>query len=150
MRSAPPHADTTSPFRLHPASVKLDTIRRKSITTIDDLPKRYISAIKIIRRLKYASACRKFQQAKHPIDLKDVVNESTQMNNRVSIMLSDIQRRLDLTLGNTRSASYLSDEQKHHLSLSARIEHIERVTHQVASQLDYLEHLALSLVENNG
>lgn len=127
---------------------KLGQIRRKSITSIDDLPQRYVTAIKIIRMLKYSSACKKFHQAKNPVDLKDVVKESTQMNNRLSTILSDIQRRLDMALGTSKPASYLSDEQKRQQSLSARIEQIEHVTNDFEHKLDYLEHLALTLVEN--
>ena len=127
---------------------KSHQIRRKSIVNIEDLPQRYIIAIKIIRMLKYSSACKKFQQAKRPIDIKDVVKENTQMNNRLSLMLNDVQRRLDLIFGTTKPASYLSDEQKRQLSLTARIEKVEEITYQFESKLTYLEQLALKLIEN--
>ncbi len=127
---------------------KPNLIRRKSIMNIEDLPKRYVTAIKIIRILKYSVSCKKFQEAKRPIDIKDVVKENTQMNNRLSIMLSDIQRRLDFVLGTTKPASYLSDEQKRHLSLSARIEKVEEIAYRFETKLNYLEQLALTLVEN--
>ncbi|CAF0862117.1 unnamed protein product [Adineta ricciae] len=151
--SAPPfHRYTSSqtreknPFRTNPLTTPIPSqIRRKSITSIEDLPKRYVTAIKILRLLKYSSARKKFQQAKQPIDLKEVVTENTQMNNRLSIMLNDIHRRLDLTLGTTKPASYLPDEQKRQLSLSARIETIEQLTNRFESKLDYLEQLALTL-----
>lgn len=70
------------------------------------------------------------------------------MNNRLSIMLNDVQRRLDFVLGTTKTASYLSDEQKRQLSLSARIEKIEDIAFQFETKLTYLEQLALTLVEN--
>lgn len=123
-------------------------IRRKSIVNMEDLPARYITVIKIIRMLKYSAACKKFQQAKRPIDIKDVVKENTQMNNRLSLMLNDVQRRLDLIFGTTKPASYLSDEQKRQLSLTARLEKVEEISHQFESKLTYLEQLALTLVEN--
>ena len=123
-------------------------IRRKSIMVMEDLPMRYITAIKILRMLKYSAACKKFQQAKRPIDIKDVVKENTQMNNRLSLMLNDVQRRLDFVLGTAKPASYLSDEQKRQLSLTARIEKVEEFTDQFESKLTYLEQLALTLVEN--
>ncbi|CAF0755796.1 unnamed protein product [Rotaria sordida] len=129
-------------------TIKSNRIRRKSIISINDLPKRYITAIKVIRILKYLVACKKFQQAKRPIDIKDVVKENTQMNNRLSIMLNDVQRRLDLVLGTTKPASYLSDEQKRQLSLSARIEEVEQTAIRFETKLNYLEQLALTLVEN--
>lgn len=126
---------------------KSHQIRRKSIVNIEDLPQRYIAAIKIIRMLKYSVACKKFQQAKRPIDIKDVLKENTQMNNRLSLMLNDVQRRLDLIFGTTKPASYLSDEQKRQLSLTARIEKVEEITYQFESKLTYLEQLALTLIE---
>ena len=114
---------------------------------MDDLPKRYVTAIKLIRILKYSIACKKFHEAKRPIDIKDVVKENTQMNNRLSIMLNDVQRRLDFALGSTRTASYLPDEQKRQLSLSARIEKAEVLTNQFESKLTYVEKLAMALLE---
>jgi len=99
--------------------------------------------------LKYSSSCKKFQEAKKPIDLKQVVTENTQMNNRLSTMLNDIQRRLDLAIGTTKPASYLPDEQKRQLSLSARIEKVEQLTNQFETKLDYLEQLALTLNGKN-
>jgi hypothetical protein len=159
--SAPPivtfstgHAHSeTNPFRFNfsnstPLTTKSDHIRRKSIMSMEDLPKRFITAVKIIRILKYSVACKKFQQAKRPIDIKDVVKENTQMNNRLSIMLNDVQRRLDFALGTTKPASYLSDEQKRQLSLSARIEKVEEIANQFETKLKYLEQLARTLVEN--
>ncbi len=144
--SAPPL--NTNPFRFNATPIpKSNNIRRKSITCFEDLPKRYVTAIKILRILKYSSACRKFQQAKTPIDLKDVVKENTQVNNRLSMMLNEIQRRLDLALGTTKPASYLSEEQKRQLSLSARIEKVEQITNQVETKLNYLEDLARDLTE---
>ena len=144
--SAPPLR--TNPFRYNQTNIRTH-IRRKSITGFSDLPRRYVTAIKILRTLKYASACKKFQQAKTPIDLKDVLKENNQTNNRLSIMLNDIHRRLDLALGKTRPASYLSEEQKRQLSLSARIETVEQITNHVEMKLKYLEQLAENLIGNN-
>ncbi|CAF4693797.1 unnamed protein product [Rotaria socialis] len=123
-------------------------MRRKPITSIEDLPKRYVTAIKIIRTLKYSVACKKFQEAKRPIDIKDVVKENTQTNNRLSTMFVDIQRRLDLVLGTTKPASYLSDVEKRQLSLSARIEKVEEIAKRFETKLNQLEQLASSLVKN--
>ncbi|CAF0821600.1 unnamed protein product [Didymodactylos carnosus] len=125
------------------------SIRHKSITSVHDLPTRYVAAIKIIRLLKYSSACRKFQQAKRPIDIKDVVHEHTQINHRLSIMLNDVQRRIDLALGTTKLAGFLSNEEKRQQSLSARIEKVEMLTSHLESNLDYLEQLTRSLAQKS-
>jgi len=140
-----------NPFRFSfaaPPTTKPNPIRRKSIMTIEDLPKRYVTAIKIMRILKYSAACKKFQEAKRPIDIKDIVKENTQMNNRLSMMLNEVQRRLDFVLGTTKPPSYLSDEQKRQLSLTARIEKVEEIAYQFETKLTHLEQLALTLVEN--
>lgn len=128
--------------------IKSGEIRRRSITCMEDLPKRYISAIKILRILKYSSSCKKFQEAKRPIDIKEVVRENTQMNNRLTMMLNDIQRRLDSVLGTSKPASFLPDEQKRQMSLTARIEKAEEKAYQFEEKLNYLEQLALSLIKN--
>lgn len=130
------------------SETKTNYIRRKSITGVNDIPQRYLMAIKIIRMLKYAVACKKFQEAKRPIDIKDVVKENTQMNNRLTMMLNDVQRRLDLALGTAKPASYLSDEQKRQISLSARIEKVEQIVNHFETKLNYLERLAVNLVKN--
>ncbi|CAF2172618.1 unnamed protein product [Rotaria magnacalcarata] len=126
-----------------------DDIRKKSVKSIDDLPKRYVTAIKIIRILKYSCACRKFHRAKHPVNLNEVVHENTQMTNRLSAILNDIQRRLDLTLGTKKPAPHLVVEEKRQISLSARIEAVEHVAIRFESKLNYLERLALNLSENH-
>jgi hypothetical protein len=147
--SAHPLTRSTSHNPQHFVRSNQNNIRRKSITKIEDLPKRYVTAIKIIRILKYSSSCKKFHQAKKPIDLKDVVTENTRMNSRLSLMLNDIQRRLDFVLGTSKPASYLPDEQKRQLSLSARIEKVEQVTNQFETKLNYLEQLAIALKERD-
>ena len=124
-------------------------IRRKSIQCADDLPTLYLSAIKVFRILKYSSSCKKFHQAKNPIDLKEFVSENTQMNNRLTSSLNEIQRRLDFVLGNSRTASYLTDDEKRKSTLTARIENVERIVNQFESKLNYLEHLAMALAENH-
>lgn len=127
---------------------KLTHVQRHTITNIDELPKRYITAIKVFRTLKYSVACKKFSEAKRPVDIKDVVKQNTQMNSRLSSMLNDVQRRLDLVLGTARPASYMSDAQKRQLSLSGRIEKIEEATKRFETKLNQLESLAASLVKN--
>ena len=99
--------------------------------------------------LKYSIACKKFQDAKRPIDIKDLVKENTKMNNRLSVMLNEVQRRLDFTLGTTRTASFLSDEEKRKTTLIARVENVETLADRLQSQLTQLEQLAIKLVKND-
>ena len=65
---------------------------------VEDIPKCYIKAIKTIRILKYLVSCRKFHQIKHSFDMKVIITENNEMNNRLSIILNDVQRRLDFVL----------------------------------------------------
>ena len=61
----------------------------------DHIPKCYTKVIKTIRLLSYLISCRKFHQAKHPIDMKVIITQNTQMNNCLLIILNDLQHRLD-------------------------------------------------------
>jgi hypothetical protein len=144
----PAHVNTHQSRSITNTTAKLGHIRRKSITSVNDLPQRYVTVIRVIRILKYALACKKFDRAKQPVDLKDLVKENTQMNNRLSTTLNDIQRRLDSSLGTTKTTSSFIDEHKRPLSLTTRIEHIEQITSRCETQLNYLEDLALKFVEN--
>ena len=119
------------------------------MNSIDDLPRRYLTGIRMIRILKYSIACKKFQEAKRPVDIKDVLKENTKMNNRLSMMLNDIQRRLDSALGTSRTASFLPDEQKRQFTLSAKVEKIELLVNHFEKKLNYLEELASNLVKIN-
>uniref|UniRef100_A0A9J8AJN0 Potassium voltage-gated channel subfamily KQT member 1 n=1 Tax=Cyprinus carpio carpio TaxID=630221 RepID=A0A9J8AJN0_CYPCA len=57
------------------------------------------SAIKVIRRMQYFVARRKFQQARKPYDVRDVIEQYSQGHLNMMVRIKELQRRLDHTLG---------------------------------------------------
>ncbi|KAI5100269.1 potassium voltage-gated channel subfamily KQT member 1 isoform X1, partial [Silurus meridionalis] len=57
------------------------------------------SAIKVIRRMQYFVARRKFQQARKPYDVRDVIEQYSQGHLNMMVRIKELQRRMDHTLG---------------------------------------------------
>ncbi|KAI7811820.1 putative potassium voltage-gated channel subfamily KQT member 1-like, partial [Triplophysa rosa] len=57
------------------------------------------SAVKVIRRMQYFVARRKFQQARKPYDVRDVIEQYSQGHLNMMVRIKELQRRLDHTLG---------------------------------------------------
>ncbi|KAF6038621.1 KCNQ1 [Bugula neritina] len=57
------------------------------------------SAIRVIRRIKYFVARRKFQQARKPYDVRDIIEQYSQGHLNMMVRIKELQRRLDQSLG---------------------------------------------------
>uniref|UniRef100_A0A8C7ZN57 Potassium voltage-gated channel subfamily KQT member 1 n=1 Tax=Oryzias sinensis TaxID=183150 RepID=A0A8C7ZN57_9TELE len=57
------------------------------------------SAVKVLRRMQYFVARRKFQQARKPYDVRDVIEQYSQGHLNMMVRIKELQRRLDGTLG---------------------------------------------------
>ncbi|KAL2088930.1 hypothetical protein ACEWY4_015829 [Coilia grayii] len=56
-------------------------------------------AIRVILRMKYFVAKKKFQQARKPYDVRDVIEQYSQGHLNVMVRIKEVQRRLDQSLG---------------------------------------------------
>ncbi|KAK9951897.1 hypothetical protein ABG768_017771, partial [Culter alburnus] len=83
------------------------------------------SAIKVIRRMQYFVARRKFQQARKPYDVRDVIEQYSQGHLNMMVRIKELQRRLDHTLG--KPGMFLPEKgvDKEYYTVGARLIRLE-------------------------
>ncbi|XP_074907807.1 potassium voltage-gated channel subfamily KQT member 1-like isoform X7 [Buteo buteo] len=68
-------------------------------TSVSRLTEAHRTAVKVIRRMQYFVARRKFQQARKPYDVRDVIEQYSQGHLNMMVRIKELQRRLDHSLG---------------------------------------------------
>ncbi|XP_043097224.1 potassium voltage-gated channel subfamily KQT member 3-like [Puntigrus tetrazona] len=83
------------------------------------------SAVKVIRRMQYFVARRKFQQARKPYDVRDVIEQYSQGHLNMMVRIKELQRRLDHTLG--KPGMFLPEKgvDKEYFTVGARLIRLE-------------------------
>ncbi|CAF2491460.1 unnamed protein product [Rotaria sp. Silwood2] len=130
------------------SGIPLDKISWRKVDGIEDLDNNQLIVIRMIRIIKYHVARRKFSEAHKPYDFKDIMDENARGNIKVMYALSDIQRRLDQTLGLPKSNSNIvSDKDREQFTLNAKVQRLEikigeleKKTNRVISLLEELCH----------
>lgn len=91
------------------------------------------TAIRVIRRIRYFVARRKFGQARKPYDVRDVIEQYSQGHLNMMVRIKELQRRLDQTLGKP-GAWYVgqTDKDKQKMTIASRLGRVE----QTISKLD--------------
>ncbi|ESN93711.1 hypothetical protein HELRODRAFT_88303, partial [Helobdella robusta] len=82
------------------------------------------SAIRVIRRIKYFVAKRKFQQARKPYDVRDVIEQYSQGHLNMMVRIKELQRRLDQTLGKP-GIMVAEEKDRQKLTIIARLSRVE-------------------------
>ena len=95
------------------------------------------NAIRAIRKIKYFVARRKFQQARKPYDVRDVIEQYSQGHLNMMVRIKELQRRLDQTLGKPGNYHHGIDKEGHikPMTIGARL---YRVENQVCSNFGHL------------
>ncbi|KAJ8411179.1 hypothetical protein AAFF_G00171850 [Aldrovandia affinis] len=83
------------------------------------------SAVKVIRRMQYFVARRKFQQARKPYDVRDVIEQYSQGHLNMMVRIKELQRRLDHSLG--KPGMFLPEKgvDKEYYTVGARLIRLE-------------------------
>ncbi|XP_078424694.1 potassium voltage-gated channel subfamily KQT member 1 [Cetorhinus maximus] len=94
------------------------------------------AAVKVIRRMQYFVARRKFQQARKPYDVRDVIEQYSQGHLNMTVRIKELQRRLDHSLG--KPAFFLSEKglDKGYYTAGARLIRLEDKITQIDQKLD--------------
>ncbi|XP_071778835.2 potassium voltage-gated channel subfamily KQT member 1 [Centroberyx gerrardi] len=83
------------------------------------------SAVKVLRRMQYFVARRKFQQARKPYDVRDVIEQYSQGHLNMMVRIKELQRRLDGTLGKPGMFLPGKGEDKEYPTIGARLIRLE-------------------------
>ncbi|NXP12711.1 KCNQ1 protein, partial [Thinocorus orbignyianus] len=70
-----------------------------TVSDVAQLTEAHRTAVKVIRRMQYFVARRKFQQARKPYDVRDVIEQYSQGHLNMMVRIKELQRRLDHSLG---------------------------------------------------
>ncbi|XP_034074646.1 potassium voltage-gated channel subfamily KQT member 1 [Gymnodraco acuticeps] len=129
-----------SPVRKeHDNSTSIDISRTNSLTDdldfmVEDIPPPVVklqlshaqrSAVKVLRRMQYFVARTRFQQARKPYDVRDVMEQYSQGHLNMMVRIKELQRRLDGTLGKPGMFLPGKGEDKEYPTIGARLIRLE-------------------------
>ncbi|XP_053834653.1 potassium voltage-gated channel subfamily KQT member 1-like [Vidua macroura] len=103
---------------------------------VSRLTEAHRTAVKVIRRMQYFVARRKFQQARKPYDVRDVIEQYSQGHLNMMVRIKELQRRLDQSLG--KPGLFLPEKgvDKGYYSIGARLIRLEDKVMQMDQKLD--------------
>ncbi|XP_051916732.1 potassium voltage-gated channel subfamily KQT member 1 isoform X1 [Hippocampus zosterae] len=94
------------------------------------------SAVKVLRRMQYFVARKKFQQARKPYDVRDVIEQYSQGHLNMMVRIKELQRRLDGTLGKPGMFLPGKGEDKEFPTIGARLVRLEDKVYQMDQKMD--------------
>uniref|UniRef100_A0A1I7YDQ7 KCNQ_channel domain-containing protein n=1 Tax=Steinernema glaseri TaxID=37863 RepID=A0A1I7YDQ7_9BILA len=95
------------------------------ITHVCELTNAHRNAIRAIRKIKYFVARRKFQQARKPYDVRDVIEQYSQGHLNMMVRIKELQRRLDQTLGKPGQYQMSGGKTSQSMTLGSRMSRVE-------------------------
>ncbi|XP_026793471.3 potassium voltage-gated channel subfamily KQT member 1.1 isoform X1 [Pangasianodon hypophthalmus] len=69
------------------------------VSHVSELRETHRAAIRVIQRMRYFVAKKRFQQARKPYDVRDVIEQYSQGHVNLMMRIKELQRRLDQSLG---------------------------------------------------
>ncbi|KAM8807858.1 potassium voltage-gated channel subfamily KQT member 1 [Eudromia elegans] len=106
------------------------------------------AAIKVIRRMQYFVAKKKFQQARKPYDVRDVIEQYSQGHLNLMVRIKELQRRLDQSIGKPSLFISVSEKSKDrgNNTVGARLNRVEDKITQMDQKLNLITDLLHHLV----
>ncbi|CAF4453056.1 unnamed protein product [Rotaria magnacalcarata] len=124
--------------------ISVDKTSWRKVENGKDLDTKQRTAIQMIRVIKYHVARRNFQEAHKPYDFKDIMDENARGNIKVMYAITDLQRRLDQTLGTPKSyPNNFSDKDREQLTLNGRVHRLETKINEIEKKTNHV----ISLLE---
>ncbi|XP_057634100.1 potassium voltage-gated channel subfamily KQT member 1 isoform X2 [Chionomys nivalis] len=107
------------------------------ITHVSQLREHHRATIKVIRRMQYFVAKKKFQQARKPYDVRDVIEQYSQGHLNLMVRIKELQRRLDQSIGKPSLFLPISEKSKDRGSntIGARLNRVEDKVTQLDQRL---------------
>ncbi|XP_074853902.1 potassium voltage-gated channel subfamily KQT member 1 isoform X2 [Carettochelys insculpta] len=118
------------------------------ITHISQLREHHRAAIKVIRRMQYFVAKKKFQQARKPYDVRDVIEQYSQGHLNLMVRIKELQRRLDQCIGKPSLFISVSEKNKDrgNNTIGARLNRVEDKVMQMDQKLNHITDMLRHLV----
>ncbi|XP_053111958.1 potassium voltage-gated channel subfamily KQT member 1-like [Hemicordylus capensis] len=107
-----------------------------AVSDVSQLTEAHQTAVKVIRRMQYFVARKKFQQARKPYDVRDVIEQYSQGHLNMMVRIKELQRRLDHSLG--KPGLFLPEKgvDKGYYTVGARLIRLEDKVTQIDQKLD--------------
>uniref|UniRef100_A0A8C9RKJ8 Potassium voltage-gated channel subfamily KQT member 1 n=1 Tax=Scleropages formosus TaxID=113540 RepID=A0A8C9RKJ8_SCLFO len=80
-------------------SYLMSSPRPKKMVRINEMRDSHRTAIQVIQKIRYFLAKKRFQQARKPYDVRDVIEQYSQGHLNLMVRIKELQRRLDQSLG---------------------------------------------------
>ncbi|KAK3097555.1 hypothetical protein FSP39_010732 [Pinctada imbricata] len=106
----------------------------EKITKPEELTEAHKTMIRVIRKIKFFVARRKFQQARKPYDVRDVIEQYSQGHLNMMVRIKELQRRLDQTLGKPLYNSGSRDRER--MTVCAKVVNIENQVHDLHNAIE--------------
>ncbi|XP_074663166.1 potassium voltage-gated channel subfamily KQT member 1-like isoform X2 [Tubulanus polymorphus] len=108
------------------------------------------TAIRVLRRIRYFVARRKFQQARKPYDVRDVIEQYSQGHLNMMVRIKELQRRLDQTLGKPGTWFASIDRDKQKMTIGARLARVENQVNKLDQKMDQALFLLNTIIKSKG
>ncbi|KAF7687984.1 potassium voltage-gated channel subfamily KQT member 1.1 isoform X2 [Silurus meridionalis] len=123
------------------------------VSHVSELRETHRAAIKVIQRMRYFVAKKRFQQARKPYDVRDVIEQYSQGHVNLMVRIKELQRRLDQSLGKMSLFQTSSERAKDRgtNTIGSRLKRMEdKITHMDKSLNRIVDSLNLLLKSEGG